>query len=164
MWLLQFLPDSMIVLIVNTVFVLGLLGTVLFFFAVNQFLRLIPVIANYLRLAQVVSAVLLVAGIFLQGAVITEMTWRERVKEVEAQLEEAKQKSQETNVKIEERVIFRDRIIKERSAEIVNQVEQEILKNPEIKNYAQNCPVPPELIEAHNAAATMNQFEKSGAK
>jgi hypothetical protein len=164
MWLLQFLPDSMIVLIANTVFVLGVLGTVLFFFAVNRFLRLLPVFAGYLKLGQLISAVLLVVGIFLQGAITTEMKWRERVKQVEAQLDEAKQKSQETNVKIQERVIYRDRIVKERSADIVNQLQQQIETNQELKNFAQNCPVPPELIDAHNAAATLNQTQKSGTK
>lgn len=160
MWILQFLPDAMIVWVANTVFVLGVLGTVLFFFAVNWFLRLVPVVASYLKLGQIVSAVLLVLGIFLQGATTTEMKWRERVKQVEAQLAEVEKKSQETNVKIQERVIYRDRLVKERGTEIVNQVQQQINNNQDIKNYAQNCPVPPELIEAHNSAATLNRAAK----
>jgi hypothetical protein len=164
MWLLQFLPDAMIVLIANTVFVLGVLGTVLFFFAVNRFLRLVPVVASYLKLAQITSVTLLVVGIFLQGAVTTEMKWRDRVKQVEAQLEEAKQKSQETNVKIEQQVIYRDRIVKERGADIIKYVDREIINNPEVKNYAQTCPVPPELIDAHNSAATLNRTVNTSTK
>ena len=93
MWLLHFLPDSFIQFIVHTILIAGVIGCIVSFFA----LKYVPFIAGYKKIAQLISVVLLVSGIYFEGGYSTEMQWRERVREMEAKVAKAEEESKAAN-------------------------------------------------------------------
>ena len=93
MWLLHLLPDSLLEFIVNAVLILGVVLTILSFFVLNRILRLIPGLASYHTAIQVVSVLILAAGLYFKGGYVTEMMWREEVKRVQEELNVAKNKA-----------------------------------------------------------------------
>ena len=164
MWLLHLLPDSILEFIVNAVLLLGLILTVLSFFVLNRLLRLIPGLASYHTLIQVVSVIILAAGLYFKGGYVTEMMWREEVKKVQEELDRAKNKAAEVVVQIEEKVVFKDRIVKERAETLIQYVDREIVKREEVVKYIENCPVPTEIVDIHNQAAQLNAAAKGEKK
>lgn len=150
MWILHWLPDSFLLLIVNTILFVGVISTVLTFFVLNRLLRLFPVLANYHLLLQVASVVILAAGLYLKGGYSTELEWRERVKEVEAQLAEAKKESGKVNTVVETKVVTKTKIIREQGETIIQQVDKLI-------PVEKDCTLPKEAIDVHNEAARMNK-------
>jgi len=81
MWLLTFLPDSLLMYIINGILVTGAVSFFLSFFVLHKILNKFPALAPYHLIIQIVSVVLLVSGIYFKGGYSTEMMWRERVKE-----------------------------------------------------------------------------------
>lgn len=164
MWLLHLLPDSILEFIVNAILILGIILTVLSFFVLNRLLRLIPGLAGYHTAIQIVSVIILAAGLYFKGGYVTEMMWREEVKKVQEELDKAKNKAAEVVVQVEEKVVFRDRVVKERGETIVQYVDREIVKKEEVVKYIENCPVPAEIIDIHNQAAKLNAAAKGDKK
>lgn len=164
MWLLHLLPDSLLEFIVNAVLILGVVLTILSFFVLNRILRLIPGLASYHTAIQVVSVLILAAGLYFKGGYVTEMIWREEVKKVQEELDKAKNKAAEVVVQVEEKVVFRDRVIKEQGKTLIQYVDREIVKKEEVVKYIENCPVPAEIIDVHNQAAQINAAAKGGKK
>lgn len=148
MWILHFLPDSFIQFIVHTILLAGLVGTFLSFFVVNKILRAVPMLSRYVTMAQIVSAGLLVAGVYFEGGYSTEMQWRERVREVEAKVAVAEQQSKEANEALDKKSKEKVKIIKEKGVVVKQYIDREVVK------YDATCTIPKEVVKAHNAAAT----------
>ena len=98
MWMLAFIPDAFLAWIINTILITGIIGFAASFFF-GYVVRWLPAIAPYHLLIQVVSIVLLVAGVYFKGGYSVEMAWRERVAELEAKIAISEQKSKEVNEK-----------------------------------------------------------------
>ena len=105
-------------------------------------------LSKYSLMIQIVSAVLLAAGIYFKGSYTTEMMWRERVKEVEAKVAEVEQQSQELNVKLEEERKKKQKV----KVEYYNTVKTQIKEVETVING--KCEVDPKVNELHNRAAT----------
>jgi hypothetical protein len=148
MWLLTFLPDSMLMYIVNSVLVAGAISFFLSFFVLHRILNKFPALAPYHLIMQIVSVVLLVAGIYFKGGYSTEMMWRERVKEAEAKIAIVEQQSAELNTKLEEERKKKQKV----KIEYYNTVKTEIKEVEKIING--KCVVDPKVNELHNKAAT----------
>ena len=101
----------------------------------------------------------LILSIWCLGAASNEEKWQERVKELEAKLLAAENKSHEENVKIEEKVVTKTKVIKEKGEDIIKYIDREVLKNNEIIKYVEICPLPKDVIEIHNSAVRMNRAE-----
>jgi uncharacterized protein YacL len=140
MWLLNFLPDWFFYLLI----IVGLLG-----FAATYFLRFIPIpiIYIYKTPIQIVSVLLVVFGVYMAGSIANEEKWQLRVKEVEAKLAEAEAKGAQETVKIVERVVVQNRVIREKGQNIIQYVDREIVK------YDNKCEIPPPFIDSLNNAA-----------
>ena len=147
MWMLAFIPDAFLAWIINTILVTGIIGFAASFFF-GYVVRWLPSIAPYHLLIQVVSIVLLVAGVYFKGGYSVEMDWRNRVAEMEAKVAIAEQKSKEANTQIQTVYVDRVKVVKEKQIVI-----QEKLKTVEVKIDA-NCKVVPEAIDILNEAAT----------
>ena len=145
MWVLQFLPDSLIILVTNLLLLAGIAATVAGFFA-----HRIPVIWQYQLPFKVIGILLLVAGVYFRGGVAVEQTWRERVHQLEEKLKLAEAESAKVNEKIVEKIVYRDRVITKRGETIVQKVDQVI-------TVEKDCRLPQEAIDVHNEAARMNQ-------
>lgn len=163
MWLLSFLPDSFLLYVVNGILVVGAISSFLAFFVLHRILNKFPTLAPYHLVFQIVSAILLVAGIYFKGGYSVEMEWREKVAKVEAELAEAKKASENVRVVIQEKVVTKTKVIKEKADAIVQYIDR-----PAIQNFDKNCPLPAEAIEVHNEAARMNkaieEMRKGGSK
>lgn len=147
MWLLHFLPDSLLHFVVNTVLLTGVVGSLLFFVVLNRLLRFAPALAPYYRMGQAVSATLLVAGVYFSGGTAAEDAWRERVREMEARVTVAEQAAAEANQKLEQKVEQKVKVVRERGRTVTQYIQTEIVKRDN------QCQIPQEFVRAHNMAA-----------
>lgn len=147
MWMLHFLPDSFIQFIVHAILIAGIIGCFLSFFVINRILMAFPFLSQYVNVAQIVSAIALVAGVYLEGGYSTEMQWRERVREMEAKVAKAEQESKEANDKLDNKSAEKVKVIKEKAVVVKQYIDREVTK------YDNTCPIPAPVVKAHNAAA-----------
>lgn len=161
MWLLHFLPDAFLAFIVNVILVLGIVSTVLTCFLLKHLVRFFPALAPHIKIAQIVSVVVLLSGVYFKGGYSTEMLWREKVQEVEAKLEQAKQESAKVNTVVETKVVTQTKVVKEKADTLIQYVDREVIKEVD------NCRLPAEVVDVHNEAARLNKAieqQRKGAK
>ncbi len=144
-WMLSLLPDWFwtLVLIAGVLAVLA-----------AWVLKFIPFVSTYRLPIQVGGILALLVGVYFQGVMSNEEKWQARVKELEAQVAKAEAQSKETNVKVEEKIVYKDRVIKERAKTQIEYIDREVVKREEIVKYVEQCPVPQIIIEEINKAAT----------
>lgn len=147
MWMLAFIPDAFLAWIINTILVTGIIGFAASFFF-GYVVRWLPAIAPYHLLIQVVSIVLLVAGVYFKGGYSVEMEWRNRVAELEAKIAIAEQQSKEVNEKIV--TVYKDRVKVVKETQVVV---QEKIKTVEVKIDSQ-CKITADTVDILNQAAT----------
>lgn len=154
MWMLSFIPDSFLIYVVNLILLAGAVGSVLFFFVLHRILRWFPALSPYYLLLQIISAALLVIGIYLKGGYSVEMSWREKVRIAEEKARLAEQQAAELNAKLNDEVKKKQKVI----------VENKIVYQDRIREVAKvidkECKVAPEAIDIHNAAAKNKSLEK----
>jgi hypothetical protein len=150
MWILHFLPDAVILWFTNLLLFAGVALTVAGFF-IHRIPS--PLIYQYQLPFKIVGVVLLVLGVYFRGGYAIEMTWRERVAEVEAQLRVAEQQSAQENTRIETRVVKKTEYITRRGSDIVQYVDREIVRYDTKFAPGEQCEIPQEFIKAHNQAA-----------
>jgi hypothetical protein len=145
--MLAFIPDAFLAWIINTILITGIIGFAASFFF-GYVVRWLPAIAPYHLLIQVVSIVLLVAGVYFKGGYSVEMAWRERVADLEAKVAIAEQKSKEVNEKIV--TVYQDRVKVVKETQVVV---QEKIKTVEVKIDSQ-CKITADTVDILNQAAT----------
>jgi type VI protein secretion system component VasK len=150
MWILHFLPDSVILWFVNILLLAGILLTIAGWFA-----HRIPLIYQYQLPFKIVGVLLLVLGVYFRGGYAIETEWRERVTELEQKLKVAEAESAKVNEVIKEKIVTKTQVIREKGETIIQRVE--VLKDAA-------CPVPQEAIDVHNEAARMNQAIEAARK
>jgi preprotein translocase subunit SecF len=141
MWMLTFIPNSILHAFVNSVFYAGIITSLLGFVFNFSYLR------PYRLLVQVLGIILLVAGVYFKGGYEVEMQWRARAAELQAKIDAAAVKSQETNTVIKTKVVTKIKKIKE----VQVKLQKEIVEKEKIING--ECVVPKEAIEILNKAA-----------
>jgi hypothetical protein len=146
MWMLAFIPDAFLAWIVNTILIAGIVGfTASFFF--GYVVRWLPAIAPYHLLIQVISIVLLVAGVYFKGGYSVEMAWRDRVAEMEAKVAKAEAQSKETNVKLQDTLKLKNKVITETKVVIKDRIVKETI------TIDAKCDIPKEALSILNDAA-----------
>ena len=146
MWILSILPDAAI----HIIFGLGILGTIAGFV-----LGFIPLVKTYQFAIQICSIVVLVFGVYLEGGMADYKEWELRVKEMEAKVAQAEAQSANKNVEIQEKIVEKTKIIREKGKDIIQYIDKEIVKKEEVIKYIENCPVPKDVIDTLNKAASM---------
>ncbi len=146
--MLQFLPDAVILWFCNILLLLGVVLTVLGFFV-----HKIPFLYQYQLPFKIAGVILLALGVYFRGGYAVEMTWRERVAELEKKLAEADAKSAQVNTVIEQKVVYRDRVVREQGKTLTEYVDREVVKLIP----AQCDRLPQELIDVHNRAARIDR-------
>ena len=146
--MMGFVPDDFLLYVINTILIAGAVGSFLTFFALNRILRWFPAIAPYYLILQIVSAALLVGGIYFKGGYSVEMSWREKVKEAEAKVAVAEEQSKELNIKLEEERKKKQKV----KVEYYNTVKTEIKEVEKVINA--KCEIDPQVNELLNKAAT----------
>ena len=148
MWILSILPDAAI----HIIFGLGILGTIAGFV-----LGFIPFVKTYKLAIQVISLLVLVLGVYLEGGLADYKEWELRVKEMEAKVAKAEAESANKNVEIQEKIVEKTKVIREKGKDIIKYIDKEVIKKEEVIKYIENCPVPKEFIDLHNQAAELNK-------
>ena len=146
-WLISFMPAWLTIAFI-VVGVLGLLASL--------FIKKIPFINQYNLPIILVSVVLLVSGVYLQGALAYKESTDLAVAKLEKKLAEAEAKSAQTNTEIVEKIVKDTEVIRLKGKTITEYVDREIVK------YDNKCELPKEVIDAHNAAATMDLSKLEG--
>jgi hypothetical protein len=95
MWFLSFIPDGMLKMVIHGIVFIGLFLT----FG-GSFLKDLPFISPYVRIARQIGIVLFVVGVFFEGGYATEMSYRTRIAEMQAKIKEAEVKSAQVNEKL----------------------------------------------------------------
>jgi hypothetical protein len=153
MWLLHFLPDSFLAFVVDAVLLAGILSTLLTCFFLKHVIRLIPTLAPHIKIAQIISVVVLLSGVYFKGGYSSEMAWRERVREMEARVAQAEKESQAANDKLADGGKQKIKIIREKGIIIKQYVDREVTK------YDNQCVIPSAVVRAHNAAARNEEIK-----
>ena len=144
MWILSLMPDWFYHLIV-IVSLLGLIVVTVF--------KFIP----YRLPIQVFGALLLLFGVWMEGGIVNEAKWEARVKELEEKVRIAEEQSNNKNVEIQEKVVTQTKVIREKGQDIIKYIDREVVKKEEVIKYIENCPIPKDIIDAHNAATILNK-------
>lgn len=140
MWILEWLPNW----IFYVILLIGLVG-----FLITYLLKFIPIPALYMYRTpiQLVSVIFMVIGVYMSGSIANNEAWEAKVKEVQAKLAEAEAQSAKETIKIVEKVVVQEKIIRQRGQDIVTYVDREVVK------YDNKCEIPPPFVDALNKAA-----------
>jgi hypothetical protein len=151
MWIFEWLPDA----VTHIIFLVGAVGVFAGFV-----LTFIPFVKQYRVAIQIASIFIFALGVYLEGGLADNKEWTAKIKELEAKIAVAEERSKTSNVIVEEKIVTKTQIVKEKGKNIVQYIDREVVKNNEIIKYVENCPVPKDLVNIHNQAATMNQGDK----
>jgi uncharacterized membrane protein len=102
---------------------------------------------SYNLLLKIVSGVVVALVIFIMGLLYANGVWQQAAKDLQQQVAAAEAKSQQVNTVVEERVVVKTQIVKQRAATTVEYVVREVTKHDP------SCVIPPEFVTAHNQAA-----------
>lgn len=141
MWMLTFIPDSILYAFVNIVFYAGVVGTLL------GFIFNFPTLRQYRLIIQVVGILLLVAGVYFKGGYEVEIQWRDRVAEMQAKVDAAEEKSKVVNTVVKTKVVTKFKTIHDTKI-----ITQEVIKEVAAKIDTE-CKVAPEALIILNSAA-----------
>ena len=145
MWLLQWLPDW----VFHLILLVGLLGL-----GASFLLKFFPSVAPYKVLIQVVASLMIVLGVYMEGAISNQAWWELRVAEAEKRVAEAEKKAAEANGKIEYIIVEKTKVV-----EVVDRKTQQQIR--ELANKMDNsCVITPEVNAIHNQAATARKGNK----
>ena len=138
MWLLSLVPDF--------VYHLLLLASVIAFGACYV-LKMIPFVSANVEIIRVISVVVMIFAVWMEGGIANEAKWKARVAELEIKVAAAEKASVEANGQIE--TVYVDRV------QVVKEV-QYVIQSRIAKDAARldlTCRVDPEAIDILNQAA-----------
>jgi len=147
-WMLGLIPDWVwTTLLVGSV--VGILSAWL--------LKRIPFVSQYRFPIQAVSVASLLVSIWFISANSTNAVWEAKIKDLEDKVKLAEEAANTKNVEIQEKIVTKTTVIKEKGKTQIEYVDRVITQDKEIIKYIEQCPVPKAIIDAHNAAAEMNK-------
>lgn len=155
MWVLHFLPDSLILFVTNALLITGIVAAL-----ASLVVHKIPVLWRYQILFRIAALLLLVAGVYLRGGYGVEMAWRERVHEMELQVQQYEHLADDLNKKLADAEKNKVTYIQGR-VEIVKQyIDREVRVYDETFRPGGQCEIPREFINAHNQSAQRPEQKK----
>jgi membrane-bound ClpP family serine protease len=108
-WILSLIPEWILVTLIHGTVVVGLVLTFC-----GGLLKFIPVINPYAAIAKQIGIVLLVIGVFFEGGLAVEQSYRVRIAEMQAKIKEAEIQSVKLNEKLTVEVSKNKELIKEK--------------------------------------------------
>ena len=144
MWYLSLLPS----IVFHTILAAGLL-----FIFVSMVLKVVPFVSTYYIPIRIVGFVLFVLGVYFEGGLGIQAAMMERVKEMEAKVAAAEAESKKENIKIQEKIVYKQQIVREKGAEVIKYIDREIVKYDTKFAPGGICELPKEFFISHNEAA-----------
>ena len=118
----------------------------------------------YKVLLKIAGLIGIFSGTFMIGMAANEAKWELKVKELEAKVAAAEADSKKENIVVQEKIVKQKEYIKGKTEYITRYIDKEIIKQEEVIKYIERCPIPQPIIDAHNAAATMNNAAEGPKK
>ena len=140
--MLNFIPDSWLITIVNLTMAVSVIGL-----AATWLLSRLPMIGGYAKIIRLVCVGTLLLSVNFKGSLDTELIWRARVAELEAKIAAAEAKSQQVNTIIQTKIVTRTKVVHDTQI-----VVQEKIREVE-KRVNEKCEIDPAVIEIHNQSA-----------
>jgi len=147
-WIFNLIPLSFWHWLIDLMLLAGIAGII-----VSIFIKVIPFVNKWRYIIKPVSLVLLVVGAYFKGGFVVEAQWQARVDEMKAKVAVAEEKSKETNVEIQTKIVTRTKLIHDTKI-----ITKQILKEKTVA--IDNCSVP-DVIVVLNKAATRPQLDLS---
>jgi hypothetical protein len=144
MWYLSLLPS----IVFHAILAAGLL-----FIFVSMVLKVVPFVSTYYIPIRIVGFVLFVLGVYFEGGLGIQAAMMERVKEMEAKVAAAEAESKKENIKIQEKIVYKQQIVREKGAEVIKYIDREIVKYDTKFAPGGICELPKEFFISHNEAA-----------
>ena len=138
MWYLSLLPNAFF----HAIVIAGLLAVL-----GSMVLKRIPFVEKYYIPIRIIGFVVFTFGIYFEGGLANEAQWVAKVKEIEAQVAVAQAEGKKETVKIQQKIVVQQKVIREKGEDVVRYIDREIVK------YDNSCIIPKEVIDAHNKAA-----------
>jgi c-di-AMP phosphodiesterase-like protein len=138
MYLLSFLPDWVFHFAVLT----GIVGII-----ASTVISIIPVIQAYRLPLQILSIILLVVGVWHEGALFNQAAWEEKVSKLEEQIKKSESRVPEINTEVVTKYKTKVKEITTKGNDVVTYIDREVIK------FDKTCPIPDSVIHALNAAA-----------
>jgi putative cell wall-binding protein len=120
-------------------------------------LKRIPFVSQYRFPIQAISVASLLVSIWFISANNTDAVWEAKIKDLEDKVKLAEEAANNKNVEIQEKIVTKTTVIKEKGKTQIEYVDRVITQDKEVIKYIEQCPVPKVIIDAHNAAAEMNK-------
>ena len=108
-WILSLIPEWILVTLIHGTVIVGLILTFC-----GGLLKFIPVINPYAAIAKQIGIVILVIGVFFEGGLAVEQSYRARIAEMQAKIKEAEIQSAKANEKLAYEVSKNKELIKEK--------------------------------------------------
>jgi hypothetical protein len=108
----------------------------------------IPLMSQYKLPSELIGVGVLMIGVYMFGSYGTEILWRERVRELEAKVKIAEEKSQQVNTVIQEKIVYKTKVIKQKEIEYIDRI-KEVEKIIDAK-----CEIDPAAVDILNKAAS----------
>jgi hypothetical protein len=138
MWYLSLLPNAFF----HAIVIAGLLAVL-----GSMVLKKIPFVDKYYIPMRIIGFVVFTFGIYFEGGLANEEQWVAKVKEMEAKVAAAEVAGKKETIKIQQKVVVQEKVIREKGEDIVRYIDREIVK------YDNSCIIPKEVIDTHNKAA-----------
>jgi hypothetical protein len=136
------LPFTLTASIVHLIVIFSIIG-----YVVGHFSSVIPSIGVNGKILVVVSSLVFIFGVFCEGAIYNEKKWKEKVENLEERLQDAEDRANKNNTKIE--IQYKDRIKVVKDVQVVIQEKIiEVEKKIDLK-----CEVDSDAVKILNAAA-----------
>ena len=127
MFLLNLLPDFVFHLMV----IFGLLGII-----ASQFFSFIPFISSYTTPIKIISIILLLVGVWFEGAINNNESWKQKVAELEVKVANAETLSAETNLKLQENLNEKTKVIYDKKNETIKEITKYVHDDCRLSNVA----------------------------
>ncbi len=154
-WMLGLIPDW----VWTTLLVCSIVGIL-----AALVLKRIPFISQYRFPIQVVSVASLLVSIWFISANSTNAVWEAKIKDLEAKVKQAEEAANTKNVEIQEKIVTKTKVIKEKGKTQIEYVDRVVTQDKEVIKYIEQCPVPKAIIDAHNAAVELNKAAEGPKK
>ena len=125
MWLLSWLPDFVFHLIV----IAGVLGII-----ASWFFGFIPFVSQYKLPIQIISTLVLMFGIWIEGANSNNNSWLLKIKELEVKIAQSETQSAQVNTILVETIVEKENIIKDKQNEIKSAINKYATDNCRLSN------------------------------
>lgn len=143
MWILQWLPDW----IFHLLLLVGLAGL-----AASVVLKFIPFVAHYRLPITWATSILIVFGVYMEGAISNEAAWQARVADLKLQVAKAEAASAEANGQLAGKLAAKDREIAVAQAALKNRIRAGAAAMDAV------CKIPADVV------AILNDAARTGAK